>query len=468
MHAMFRPEDYDEALSRAAHHARRWLGSVPERHVGPRATADEAAEAFGGDLPASGLDPAETIDLLARTAEPGLMAMGSGRFYGWVIGGTLPAGLAADWLVAAWDQNTGLRFATPAAAAAEEAAGRWIVDLLGLPAGSDVGFTTGASMANFAALAAARWRVLERAGWDVNAEGLAGGPRVRVLAGAERHDTIDMALRLLGLGAPESVAVDSQGRIEAGALREALAHGAGPAVVVLQAGNIHSGAFDPFPEAIAAAHEHGAWVHVDGAFGLWAAAAAATRPLVRGMDAADSWGTDAHKNLNVPYDCGIVVCRDVRALRTALGMHADYLIHDRHGDHGPGDPLEKVPELSRRARGVPVWAVLRSLGRDGVQSLVEGLVSHAQQLARRIGELPDAEVLNDVVFTQVCLAFGSDARTEAVAARLAADGRTWMSGSRWRGRSVLRISVANWSSGPEDVEVSVAAVRDALAATAPL
>jgi glutamate/tyrosine decarboxylase-like PLP-dependent enzyme len=461
---MLRPEDYDAALSRAAAHARRWLGSVPERHVGPRASADELAGAFGGDLPEDGLDPAETVDLLARAAEPGLMAMGSGRFYGWVIGGTLPAGMAADWLVSAWDQNAGLRFATPAAVAAEEAAGRWVVDLLGLPRGSDVGFTTGASMANFSGLAAARWRVLERAGWDVNVRGLAGAPPVRVLAGAERHDTIDAALRLLGLGSPEAVAVDAQGRLDPGALRQALADGTGPAIVVLQAGNLHSGAFDPFPEAIGAAHAHGAWVHVDGAFGLWAAAAAGTRPLVRGVDEADSWGTDAHKNLNVPYDCGIVVCRDVPALRTALGMHADYLVHDAHGDHGPGDPLEKVPELSRRARGVPVWAVLRSLGRAGVEDLVTGLVAHAQELARRIGSLDGVEVLNDVVFSQVCLAFGSEARTEAIAAFLAEDGRVWMSGSRWHGRSVLRISVANWSSGQDDVEVATAAVRDALAA----
>lgn len=462
---MLRPEDYDEPLSRAAERARAWLKGLPDRHVGPRATADELAEAFGGTMPEEGLDPAATVDLLADLADPGLMAMGSGRFYGWVIGGTLPAAMAADWLVSAWDQNTGLRFATPAVAAAEEAAGRWVLDLLGLPGGSDVGFATGASMANFSGLAAARWRVLERVGWDVNVRGLTGAPRVRVLVGAERHDTVDMALRLLGLGAPEAVPVDEQGRIRPDALSEALEAGDGPAIVVLQAGNIHSGAFDPFPEAIAAARAHGAWVHVDGAFGLWAGASAATRHLVHGMDAADSWGTDAHKNLNVPYDCGIVVCRDVPALRTALGMHADYLVHDAQGDHGPGDPLERVPELSRRARGVPVWAVLRSLGRSGVDALVSRLVAHAQELARRIGELPGAEVLNVVVFSQVCLAFGSDARTEAVAAFLAQDGRVWMSGSRWRGRSVLRISVANWSSDAADVEVSVAAVRDALAAT---
>ena len=470
---MLRAEDFSAPLNRAAEHARHWLESIPSRHVGPRATADELADAFGGELPDAGLDPAATIDALAAAAEPGLMAMQSGRFYGWVIGGTLPAAMAADWLVSAWDQNTGLRFATPAVVAAEEAAGRWVLDLLGLPPGADVGFTTGASMANFCGLAAARWRVLERAGWDLNEHGLAGAPRVRVLVGAERHDTIDMALRLLGLGAPELVDVDDQGRIRPDALAAALADGSGreeaPAIVCLQAGNLHSGAFDPFPDAIAVVREHSrqnsAWVHVDGAFGLWAAASPSTRQLVAGVELADSWGTDAHKNLNVPYDCGIVACRDIVALRHALGLHADYLVHDAQGDHGPGDPLEKVPELSRRARGVPVWAALRSLGRSGVDRLVSGLAAHAAELARRIAELPGAEVLNDIEFSQVSLAFGSDARTLAVAEFLARDGRVWMSGSRWHGRAVLRISVANWSSDAGDVDIAVAAIRDGLAAT---
>jgi glutamate/tyrosine decarboxylase-like PLP-dependent enzyme len=460
---MLRPEDYIAPLDRAVVHARRWLESLPSRHVGPLATADELAEAFGGELPDEGLDPARTVDMLASAAEPGLMAMASGRFYGWVIGGTLPAAMAADWLVSAWDQNTGLRYATPAVVAAEEAAGRWVIDLLGLPRRSDAGFTTGASMANFCGLAAARWRVLERAGWDLNERGLAGGPRVRVLVGAERHDTIDMALRMLGLGAPEVVEADAQGRIVPEALRAALSTGSGPAVVCLQAGNLHSGAFDPFPDAIPIAREHHAWVHVDGAFGLWAAASAKTRHLMRGAEQADSWGTDAHKNLNVPYDCGIVVCRDIPALRHALGLHADYLVHDAHGDHGPGDPFEKVPELSRRARGVPVWAALRSLGRAGVDGLVAGLAAHAAELARRLGELPGVAVLNDVVFSQVSLGFDSDERTRAVADFLAQDGRVWMSGSRWHGRAVLRISVANWSSDGGDVDVAVGAVRDAVA-----
>jgi glutamate/tyrosine decarboxylase-like PLP-dependent enzyme len=389
--------------------------------------------------------------------------MQSGRFFGWVIGGTLPAAMAADWLVTAWDQNTGLRFATPATAAIEQAAGQWLLELLGLPDGCDVGFATGASMANFTALTAARWRLLADAGWDVNMDGLHGAPQIRVLVGAERHESLDMGLRFLGLGRPEIVPADSQGRIDARELRKALSSRPGPAIVCLQAGNLHSGAFDPFPEAIEAAKEQGAWVHVDGAFGLWAAASPALRHLCEGVELADSWGTDAHKTLNVPYDAGIVIARDVAALRTAIGMHAEYLPQE---DHGPGDPMEKVPELSRRARGVPVWAALRSLGRDGVASLVEGRAVLAMELARRLVAVPEVEVLNDVVYTQISLAFGNNERTKAVTEHIMADGRIWMSGSRWRGRDILRVSVTNWSTDAADVDVAVAVVRDALAGTA--
>jgi glutamate/tyrosine decarboxylase-like PLP-dependent enzyme len=371
--------------------------------------------------------------------------------------------MAADWLVTAWDQNTGLRFATPATAAIEQAAGQWLLELLGLPDGCDVGFATGASMANFTALTAARWRLLADAGWDVNMDGLHGAPQIRVLVGAERHESLDMGLRFLGLGRPEIVPADSQGRIDARELRKALSSRPGPAIVCLQAGNLHSGAFDPFPEAIEAAKEQGAWVHVDGAFGLWAAASPALRHLCEGVELADSWGTDAHKTLNVPYDAGIVIARDVAALRTAIGMHAEYLPQE---DHGPGDPMEKVPELSRRARGVPVWAALRSLGRDGVASLVEGRAVLAMELARRLVAVPEVEVLNDVVYTQISLAFGSNERTKAVTEHIMADGRIWMSGSRWRGRDILRVSVTNWSTDAADVDVAVAVVRDALAGTA--
>ena len=290
--------------------------------------------------------------------------------------------------------------------------------------------------------------------------GSAVHPRCRVLAGEERHDTVDLALRYLGLGSPTLVAADDQGRIRVDALTEslkALESGA-PAVVCLQAGNVHSGAFDPLEAAIEIAHQHGAWVHIDGAFGLWAAAAPSLAHLVAGAAGADSWGTDAHKTLNVPYDCGIAIVADPVAMRSTFGAHASYLITD---DSGPGDPLEKVPEFSRRARGVPVWAALRSLGRSGVAALVEGLAGHARALADGIAGIDGARVVNDVVYTQVCVEFGDDARTRAVTARLIADGTVWMSGSRWRGRDILRISVSNWATDADDVRRSVDAIRRA-------
>ena len=459
-------QDADKALDRAADHARAWLHSLDDRPVAPRATADEIRAAFGGPMPRGGLDPAEVVDLLAAGAEPGLMAIPSGRFFGWVMGGTLPAGLAADWLVSAWDQNTGLRFATPAAAALEEVAAQWLLELLGLPVTADVGFVTGATMANFSGLAAARTRVLERAGWDVLREGLTGAPRIRVLVGEQRHETVDLALRYLGLGLPTVVPADAQGRIRVDALTEALAgpDDGAPTIVCLQAGNLHSGAFDPMTQAIEVAHRHGAWVHVDGAFGLWAAASPRLRHLVAGVEAADSWATDAHKSLNVPYDCGLAIVADRRALRSTLGMESSYLIVD---DAEPGDPHERVPELSRRARGIPVWAVLRSLGSSGVAELIDGLARAAGGLAAGAATIPGAQVLNDVVFTQVSLAFETDDRTRAIIARLLADGTAWMSGSRWRGRQVIRISVSSWRTDEEAVRVSVQALRAAAAATPP-
>jgi glutamate/tyrosine decarboxylase-like PLP-dependent enzyme len=455
---------YEPALSRALAHTLEWLGQVPERPVGPRATADEIRAAVGGPLPPHGGDAAEVVDALAAGAEPGLMSMPSGRFFGWVIGGTLPAALAADWLVGAWDQNAATRYATPAVAALEEVAGEWLVDLLGLPAGADVGFVTGATMANFTGLAAARRAVLRRAGWDVHADGLAGAPRVHVLVGEERHATVDAALRYLGLGRPRAVAVDDQGRIRVDALERALAEippGA-PAIVCLQAGNIHSGAFDDFAAAVPVAKARDAWVHVDGAFGLWAAAAPRLAHLTAGVAAADSWATDAHKTLNVPYDCGVAVVTDTAALRSVFALDTHYLIADgsTRGDH-----QDRTPELSRRARGVPVWAALRSLGREGVAALVDTLARRARELADGVAGIDGARVVNDVVHTQVCVAFGDDERTREVTRHLIADGATWMSGSRWRGREVLRISVSNWSTDEGDVAASLAALRRAVAAS---
>lgn len=377
------------------------------------------------------------------------------------MGGTLPAALAADWLVSAWDQNAGLRIATPGVVAAEETAARWLLELFGLPAESSVGFVTGATMAHFVGLCAARDTVLAEAGWDVG-RGLAGSPPITVIVGAERHDTVDLALRFLGLGEPVAVEADDQGRIKVDALTSALdAVPAGQATIVcLQAGNIHSGAFDPFDEAIDVAHDAGAWVHVDGAFGLWAATVPALAELTAGVAAADSWSSDAHKTLNVPYDCGIAIVADSRAMRSSMGVHADYLIEDP----AHGDPQERVPELSRRARGVPVWAALASLGRSGVTDLVAGLHDHAVAIADGLSRVPGLRVLNDVVYTQVSVAFDSDETTRAVTERLIAEGTVWMSGSRWHGCDVLRVSVSSWATDWADVARSVDAVARAAAA----
>jgi len=457
------PHAYDEVLDRAKAHALDWLTSLPTRPVGPRVNADDLRAGFAAPLPEQPTDPAVVIDELVALAEPGLMSMPSGRFFGWVIGGTLPAALAADWMVSSWDQNSGMRYATPATAAAEEAAGGWLLQLLGLPEGSDVGFTTGATMANFVGMAAGRKHVLERVGWDVAVNGLSGAPRIRAFVGADRHGVVDLALQYLGLGAPIVVEADEEGRIRPDALAAAMddpAGGSGPAIVCLQAGNLHSGAMDPMRDAITVAHERGAWVHVDGAFGLWAAASPLYRDILDGIELADSWATDAHKTLNVPYDCGMAIVARPEVVRSVFALHTSYLIAD---DQGPGDPFEKVPELSRRARGVPVWAALRSLGRSGTIQLVEGLAAHARALADGIARIPGAEVLNDVVFTQVSVSFGDDERTRQVIERLLSEGVTWMSGSRWRDRDVLRISVSNWSTDEADIAESLAAVERAAA-----
>jgi len=447
------------ALDRARDHAVAWLSTLDDRPVPPAVDADEMVRRLG-DLPAGPTSAEEVVDLLVEACEPGLVAIPSGRFFGMVIGGSLPAALAADWLTSAWDQNVGLRSLTPAGAAVEEVAGRWLLDLLGLPAGAAVGFVTGATMANFTCLAAARDTVLRRAGYDVRS-GLAGGPPVRVVVGAERHPSVDLPLRFLGLGDPHVVPADEQGRIRPEALRDALGSGEGPSIVVLQAGNIHSGDLDTFAACASVAREHDAWVHVDGAFGLWAAVSPRWQEAVQGLADADSWATDAHKTLNVPYDSGLAIVRDPDALASSMAMHGDYLIQ------ASGDPQERTPELSRRGRGFATWAALRSLGRSGAVDLVERLARHARAFAEGALEIPGCDVVNDVVFTQVCLTFGDDQRTRAVAAALLADGTTWMSGSRWHDRAVVRISVSNWSTTEDDVRRSLDALRRAAASARP-
>ena len=455
----FENDEYQAPLKVAVKYAQSWLQEISSRSINPAKSIDEMLEIFGGVLPNEATNPAEVVARMGRLGEPGLMNMGSGRFFGWVIGGTLPAALGADWLVSAWDQNAGMRNTTPTVVALEEIAGSWIKDILGLPETADVGFPTGATMANFTGLISARHKVLNDAGWDVNKFGLNGAPKVQVLVGAERHVTIDLALRYLGLGAPTVVPADNQGRIRIDELQKALARGSGPTILCLAAGEIHSGAFDPFEAAIELAQQHGAWVHVDGAFGLWALASKKLRPMLKGIEKADSWSTDAHKTLNVPYDCGIAIVAHPSSMHNSFSSHASYLAVA--SSTTLGDPFEKAPELSRRARGVPVWAALASLGRDGVTSLVEGMVENAKAIALELSKIAGCTVLNDVVFTQVTFAFETDERTKVIGQHLLNDSSMWISGSQWLGREVLRVSVSNWSTNDADIAVAVEAVRRA-------
>jgi glutamate/tyrosine decarboxylase-like PLP-dependent enzyme len=453
--------DERKILERVLEEATGFLTDLPGRRVAARTDVEGVATALRRPLPEEGAEPLEVIEELIAGAEPGVVAMPSGRFFGWVIGGVLPAALAADWLTSTWDQNAGLLASSPAAAGAEWVASEWLLDLLGLPGNSAVGFVTGAMIANFTCLAAARHDVLRRAGWDVEGDGLHGAPPVTVIVGEERHETVDVALRFLGLGERCSLTVpaDDQGRIRLDALTDILVQvGNTPLIVCLQAGNVHSGAFDPIAEAVDLAHQYGAWVHVDGAFGLWAAASAQYRHLVAGVERADSWASDAHKTLNVPYDSGLAIVAKAEAMYAAMGVHAAYLIQDERPD-----PFSTVPEFSRRARGFPVWAALRSLGRQGVAEMVERFCRHARRFAAGLAELDGVRVVNDVVFAQVCVSFGTDEATREVATRLLRDGTAWMTPSTWHGQAVLRISVSNWRTTEEDVDRTLAAVRRVLA-----
>ena len=454
--------DWAGPLAEAYDHALAYLTGLPDRPIGSSASLEELRASLDMPLPESPGDPREVIASLAAAAEPGLVATPSGRFFGFVIGGATPAALAADWLTATWDQNAGLYILGPAAAVVEEAASRWLTELLGLPAGVSVGFVTGVQQANFTALAAARHDVLRRVGWNVEVDGMAGAPHVRVLAGGQRHDTIDRALRFLGFGtsAISPVEADEQGRMRPDALRRALAGRDGPAIVCAQAGNVNTGAIDPLGEICEVAHQAGAWVHVDGAFALWAAASPRLRGLLAGVELADSWATDAHKWLNVPFDSGLVFCAHPPAHRAAMGVRASYLIH---GAEGERDALDYNPEFSRRARGFPVYAAIRTLGRAGVAELVERCCALARRFADRLGAHDGVEVLNEVVLNQVLVRFRAaggddDAHTRAVLERVRRDGTCWMSGTTWRGRAAMRISVSNWSTDADDVDRSVEAI----------
>lgn len=451
--------EYGAALDAAHRHARAWLDSVGERPIRPEVDVDGVLARLDRRWRDDGADPAAVIDELAAAIGPGLMAMGSPRFYGFVIGGAYPAALAADWLVSSWDQNTGSRQPTPGTSAVEEVAAAWLLQALDLPRESGVGFVTGATSANLACLLAARDAVLRARGHDPE-RGIQGGPPILFLAGDAVHTSVVLAGRMSGLGAPMTVGADEQGRIDVAGLDRALAAHDGPAIVALQAGDVHSGAFDDFVGAIEVARAADAWVHVDGAFGLWAAASPRLHHLVAGMSAADSWATDAHKTLNVPYDCGVAIVRDEAAMTAALGAHAAYL----PAVGSISEPYDRTPELSRRARGVTVWAALRSLGAVGVAGLVDGLVKAAAGLAEGFRGIPGMTVLNDVVFTQVCLAGPDDATTAALGEWLRAEGTVWASSSAWRGRTIIRFAVSNRGTDAEAVRRTVDAVARGAAA----
>jgi glutamate/tyrosine decarboxylase-like PLP-dependent enzyme len=457
-------------LGRTARLAAEYLESLPERPVGPPVPVEDLRAAFGGSLPEKGSDPEAVIERLAAIADRGIMASSGPRFFGFVVGGTLPAALAADWLTSAWDQNAGLYVLAPSAAVAEEVAGGWLRELLGLPAAASVGFVTGCQQANFSGLAAARHALLERAGWDVENRGLYGAPEIEVVVGEEAHVTIHTALQTLGFGRARvrRVAVDAQGRMRPQSLAEVLEPLSGrPTLVCAQAGNVNTGAFDPLDAIAELCRARGAWLHVDGAFGLWAGASPRLRALVAGVEKADSWATDAHKWLNVPYDSGLVFCAHPDAHRAALSATAAYLVQTEGRER---DPFEWTPEFSRRARGFPIWAALVSLGREGVAAMIEAGCDRARRFAERLGDHDGVEILNEVVLNQVLVRFAppgggdaetTDAFTREVIRRVQESGELWLSGTTWRGQAAMRISVSGWSTSDPDVDCSVAALLGA-------
>jgi glutamate/tyrosine decarboxylase-like PLP-dependent enzyme len=390
------------------------------------------------------------LALLDQVASPATMAMAGPRFFGFVIGGAHPSALAADWMTSTWDQNTAFAAVTPATVTLERIALGWVIDMLGLPPSSWGAFVTGTTVAHMTALAAARTKVLNDAGWDSVADGLFGAPKVTVIVSDEAHPTLLKALGVVGLGRStvERVPVDDQGRMRP----DALPDWEGPAILCIQAGNVNTGAIDPLETLIAYGHERGAWVHVDGAFGLWAAAVPSLARLVESAAGADSWATDAHKWLNVPYDCGIALVRDPQTLSAVMSLHAEYLPEARSDD--PGD---YTPELSRRARGVPVWAVLRTLGREGLAALIEQHCRQARHFAEGLGAA-GFEILNDVVLNQVLVSFGDADTTSRVIAAVQDDGTCWCGGTEWQGRTAMRISVSSWATTDEDVERSLEAI----------
>lgn len=452
----------DEKLIQCtAAHARKYLDALRTRPVRESATQAELLAMLGGTLPEQGEDPGATIDRLAAAGEVGTVACSGPRYFGFVIGGSVPAAQAADWLTTTWDQNAGLYVISPMNSVAEDVTGSWLLDVLGLPQDASVGFVTGCQAANLTGLASARNELLRRSGWDVEQDGLQGAPAIQVVLGEEAHVTIFNALRILGIGTrtPKRVAVDAQGRMIASELAKTLASCHGPTIICAQAGNVNSGAFDPLDAIADLAKQQHAWLHVDGAFGLWAAISPGLKHLVRGIEKADSWALDAHKWLNVPYDSGIAIVAHPRAHRGAFASGASYLqpSSDRR------DPHEYAPEFSRRARGLAVWAAMRSLGRAGIREIIERNCAQAKSFARLLTADSRVRILNEVVLNQVAVRFGeSDELTAAVIERVQQDGVCWLSGTKWQSHGAMRISICNWMTTNEDIEISAKAILAAL------
>ncbi len=448
------------APRRAAARALDYLENIEKRPVFPPAHPDDLRAALGGPLPDDGTSPDQVIDELADAMEPGLVSVAGGRYFGFVTGGHLPAALGADWLAAAWDQNAFSYVSSPAAAVIEEIAGRWVKEVLGLPLDASVGFVTGCQMAHVTCLAAARLEVLRRAGWDVGTAGLTGAPPISVVTGRLRHSTVDRALRLLGIGtdAMALVDVDNQGRILPDALASAVGaiDGTAPLIAVVQAGEVNTGAFDPMEEIISAVHARNGWVHVDGAFGLWALASPVLASLAAGAAQADSWAFDAHKWLNVPYDSGIAACAHPAAHRAAMSYHGDYLAPTG----SEYDAMDFVPDASRRARGAAVYAALRSLGRSGVTEMIDRCCRLARRFADGLATIPGVAVLNDVVLNQVL--FHAGERTGDLLAAVQASGEAWMGGTMWIGAPAIRVSVSSWATTEADIDRAVAAIEQAV------
>jgi glutamate/tyrosine decarboxylase-like PLP-dependent enzyme len=451
-----------DLLRRAAELAADHLDTLETRPVSPQVALDELRARIEVPMPDGPTDPADVLEELASALEPGVVASQSGRYFGFVVGSSLPAALAADVLVSTWDQNLGLLALGPSALVAENTAGAWVKDLLGIPESASFAFVTGCQMAHVTCLAAARLHVLAGAGWDVNEQGLAGSPPITVLVGAKRHSTIDRALRYLGIGRAQIRGVDAlpDGRLDPSALASALAETGGPTIVCAQAGEVNTGVFDDLLAVADAVEGTGAWLHVDGAFGLWAAAAPSLRHLLAGSERADSWATDAHKWLNVPYDCGIAFCARPEAHREAMTAQAVYLV--RRPDV-LREPVDWTPEFSRRARAVPVYAALRQLGRTGLADLVERSCARARRFADGVAGLPGCEVLNEVVLNQVLFRFADDEATTGALAAVQASGEAWMSGTEWDGRAAIRLSVSSWRTTERDVDRTVAAFAAAVA-----